>query len=392
MNFKVMCEKLDDFGRGVAHVDGKVVFISGLYPNEEALINVVLDKKKYMVGEIVSLINKSIDRTICDCPYENCGCILKNYKYEKTLEYKKQKVKDILKKFASISVNNIEIFPCENNFHYRNKITLKVLNGKLGYFKNKTNDLIEIDKCLIASKKINEIISIIKKEDLSNVLEIVIKDMDEVMVIIHGKMDYSNLKNYCDSIYINDKLVFGKENVFLSLLNYKFIISKNSFFQVNKEITEKLYSKVVECAGKGERALDLYSGTGTIGILLSKNFKKVLGIEINKEAVECAFENKKINKIDNIDFKCGDANKLIRGISNVDTVVVDPARAGLTKDGISNILNIHPKKLVYVSCNPVTLARDLKDLSKYYNLNKICLFDMFPWTYHCESIVVLQRK
>lgn len=392
MEFKVMCDRLDDFGRGISNVNGKVVFVPGLLPSEEALINIILDKKNYMVGEIVSLISESEDRIICDCPHNNCGCILKNYSYEKTIDYKKQKVLDALKKFAFLSTNEIEVFPCVSNFHYRNKITLKVFNGKLGYFKNKSNDLIEIDKCLIASKKINEIIDILKKENLNSVSEITIKDMDETMVIINGKMDLSNLKNHCDSIYVNGKLVFGKEIIFNSLLNYKFVISKDSFFQVNKEITERLYSKVLEFAGKGNFALDLYSGTGTIGILLSENYKKVLGIEINKEAVECAGKNKAINKIANIDFKCGDANKIIKGLSNVDTVVVDPARAGLSADGISNILDINPKRIIYVSCNPITLARDIKVLSAHYDLKKVCIFDMFPWTYHVETVMVLEKK
>ena len=392
MEVKVKCERLDHFGRGIGKVAGKIIFVAGLFPSEEALVKITLDKKSYMVGEIISLVKKSDDRISSECPYFNCGCCLKEYRYEKTTEYKKQKVLDALRKFASLSSKNVDIVPCVNNYYYRNKITLKVLNGKIGYFKNKTNDLIEIDRCLIASKKINEIINVLKKEDLSNVSEIVIKDMDETMIIISGDMDWSNLKNYCDSIYLNDNLVFGKEIIFNSLLGYKFTVSKDSFFQVNKEITEKLYSKVIEFAGSGKFALDLYSGTGTIGILLSKNFEKVLGVEINREAVECANKNKTINKINNIDFKCGDANKIIRGLSNVDTLVVDPARSGLSKDGISNILDILPVRIVYVSCDPITLSRDLKYLSDCYDLKKVCVFDMFPWTYHCESITVLERR
>lgn len=392
MEYKVKCEKFDHFGRGICYVDGKVVFVPGFFPSEEALIKINLNKKNYMIGEIVSLIKKSDDRIFCDCPYKDCGCILKEYNYEKTLLYKKHKVLNILSRFGSLSIGDAEIVPCMNNFHYRNKITLKVLNGELGYYKNKSNDLIKIDTCLIAGDKTNEIISILKNEDLSNVSEIIIKDMDDVMIIIHGKMDYSNLKNYCASIYMNNELVFGSKMISNSLLGYKFMVSKDSFFQVNKEVTEKLYSKVSEFSGKGKCALDLYSGTGTIGILLSKNFDNVFGIEINKEAVDCANINKEINGIHNIDFKCGDANKLIKGLTDVDVIVVDPARAGLSKDGISNILDIAPKKVVYVSCNPVTLARDLKFLSDYYVLKNICIFDMFPWTFHCESITVLERR
>ena len=215
--------------------------------------------------------------------------------------------------------------------------------------------------------------------------------MDSILIDIEDLMDITNLKEYASSIFMNGKCVFGEERVKASLMGYKFLVSRDSFFQVNKIITEKLYSKVLEYAGEGDRLIDLYCGTGTIGIILSKNYKEVLGIEINKSAVECALENKRINRVKNISFKCGDANKLCKG-EKADTVVVDPARAGLSNLGIKNILEIDPKKIVYVSCNPVTLARDLKELFSDYKLKDICLFDMFPWTYHCEVLTVLERK
>ena len=389
--YDVVCERFDDFGRGVCHVSGKVVFVSNLLPSEKAKIRIVLDKKKYMIGEVVEYLKKSSERVISKCPYDNCGCTLMNLSYEKTLEYKKNRVISLFKKFADINLSDLEISSDLNNYGYRNKVSLKVRDGKIGYFKNGSNDLIEIDKCLILSDRINEIISVLKKEDLSNVTSIVIKDMDDVLIDIEGTLDISNLKNFCSSIFMNGKCVFGLLKVNASLMGYKFLVSNDSFFQVNKLITEKLYSKVLEYAGEGDKLIDLYCGTGTIGIILSKNFKEVLGIEINKSAVECALENKKINGIRNISFKCGDANKLCKG-EKADTIVVDPARAGLSNLGIKNILEICPKKIVYVSCNPVTLARDLKELSSNYKLIDICLFDMFPWTYHCEVVTVLERK
>ena len=385
----VVCERLDDFGNGVCYVLGKVIFVSNLLPSEEARVRVILEKKKYMVGEVVEYLKKSNERVISNCPYENCGCALMNLNYEKTLEYKKDRVISLLKKFASIDLSDIDIVSSYNQYGYRNKVSLKVRNGKIGYFKNGSNDLIEIDKCLILSDRINEMIKILKKLDLSRVNSIVIKDMDEVLIDIDGFMDTSILKEYASSIFMNGKCLFGKEKVNSSLMGYKFLVSRDSFFQVNKCVTEKLYSKVMDYAGRGNRLIDLYCGTGTIGIILSKNFREVFGIEINKSAVECAIENMKINGINNISFRCGDANKLCKG-ERADTVVVDPARAGLSSLGIKNILEINPKKIVYVSCNPVTLARDLKELSLNYKLKDICLFDMFPWTYHVECVCLLE--
>ena len=384
----VKCERLDNFGRGVSKVGGKVIFVPDLFPGEVALVRITIDKKKFMVGEVISLKEKSKDRIISKCPYDKCGCAFKNLNYEKTLVYKKEKVLDLLKRFGNIDIKNVEIVSSQNIYNYRNKITLKVKNGKIGYFKNGSNDLIEIDKCMLASERTNEIIGILKKEDLSCVREVIIKDMDEVMISIDGDMDISNLKSYADSIYLNEKCVYGKEKIINSLFEYKFLVSKDSFFQVNKDVTLKLYSKVLEYAGSGEKAVDLYCGTGTISILLSKFFDSVSGIEINSEAVLCANENKELNNINNVSFKCGDANKLVKGMS-ADVIVVDPARAGLMDLGIKNILEIKPKKIVYVSCDPVTLSRDLKELNKYYDVKDVTLFDMFPFTYHVECVCLL---
>ncbi len=387
----VLCEKLDHFGRGIGKVDGKIIFVPDLLPGEEALVKIVSSKKNFMVGEVIELKTKALNRVCSKCSYDMCGCALKNLAYEKTLEYKKEKVEDILRKFGGIDISVKEIVPSPVVYGYRNKVTLKVKDGRLGYFKNNSNDLLEIDECLIASEKINEIIRALKKEDLSKVSEIIIKDMDEVMVIIKGVLKVDNLKNLVDSLYMNDKLIYGKEKIFNHILDYKFLVSKDSFFQVNNQVTSKLYSKVLQYARFGEEVLDLYCGTGTISLFLSKQFKKVIGIEVNKEAIDCANVNKKLNGIDNVEFICGDANKLVSGLK-ADVIVVDPARAGLMKNGIDGILNVKPQRIVYVSCDPVTLARDLKEISKFYDVKEVTLYDMFPWTYHTECVSLLSLK
>ena len=388
---EVLCERLDDFGRGIGHIDGKIIFVSDLLPMERAIVRVISSKKNYLVGEVVELKEKSLDRICAKCSYKKCGCHIKHLNYERTLKYKKEKVQSILKRFGGIDVSINDIIPSPDIYGYRNKVSLKVKNGKLGYYENGSNDIIEIDKCLIAKDKINDIIKILKKEDLSSVKEIVIKVMDGVLISVDGNMDIENLKNCADSIYMNGKLLYGREKICNHILNNNFFVSKDSFFQINDGVASKLYSKVLEYAYKGEKVVDLYCGTGTISLLLSSRFEKVIGIEINREAVECANENKKINGVSNVSFMCGDANKLVKGLK-ADVIVVDPARAGLMKDGIENILSISPNRVVYVSCDPVTLARDLKDLSRLYDVKEVTLFDMFPWTYHCEAISVLERK
>ena len=389
----VKCERLDHFGRGLGHVSGKIIFVPDLLPNEEALVKIVLDKKKYMVGEVVQLIKKSGNRIIPKCGYDKCGCALKSLDYFKTLEFKKEKVTDILKRYGEIEGVVKEIIPSGNIYAYRNKITLKVKDGKIGYFKNGTNELIEISRCEIASEKSNEIINILKGSDLSEVREIVIKDFGEIMLIIKGDMDIEVLKPLVSSIYINDNLVYGKENIIANLDDFQFYVSKDSFFQVNMDVALKLYNKVLEYLDKalGKRVLDLYCIIGTISLFLSKYFDEVTGIEINEEAVKCAFLNKKLNNVSNVRFICGDVSKEIHNLK-ADNIVVDPPRSGLTIEGINDILKINPDRVVYVSCDPMTLARDLKLLKEKYIVQEVTLFDMFPWTYHVESVCLLLRK
>lgn len=384
----VKCERLDYFGRGVGYSGGKVIFVYDLLPSEEAVVKVILDKKKYMVGEVLEYKVKSDVRKCSKCLYKKCGCHLDNMNYENTLEFKKNKVLDVLKRFCGIEISELKIIPSDSIYGYRNKITLKVKSGKLGYFKNGSNELIEIDRCLIASDKINDIISILRKEDLSKVREIVIRDFSPIMVSIDGIMDISKLSGV--SIFMNGK-VYGTDMSLATLGDYKFYATFDSFFQVNSGVCLKLYNKVLEYAGCGDTVVDLFCGCGTISTFLSKNFKRVIGIEINSSAVKCANNSLSLNKINNVQYFCGDANKLLKGL-NSDCLVVDPARRGLSKDGILNILKLKPKKIVYVSCNIMSFTRDFKELSKYYNLEDITLFDMFPWTYHVESVCLLRVK
>ncbi|MBR3161554.1 MAG: class I SAM-dependent RNA methyltransferase, partial [Bacilli bacterium] len=195
-----------------------------------------------------------------------------------------------------------------------------------------------------------------------------------------------------ESGYINDKLIIGNKYIKTKLKEYTYTLSPESFFQVNYNITIKLYDKILECLNNGDNVMDLYCGTGSIGIYISDKSKDILGVEIVKDAVENAKLNKKINKIDNISFKCGDVEKIISKNDNYDTVIVDPPRAGLSKKTRDILLDIGSNKIIYVSCNPMTLIRDIKYLDNKYDFKEITLFDMFPNTYHVESLMVLERK
>lgn len=404
--YKVEVTKLDHQGRGIAKINDKIIFIPNVLPCETIDVNIVLEKKKCYEGTVKEIINASDKRINPICPYfEECGgCQFLNMNYQDSLDYKQNKVEEIMNKYLGIKIKINNIVACDNNLYYRNKTTFQVEND-IGFFKEKTNTLIPVDKCYISDIRINDIYKEIKDNiDLTNVNQIIIratKNTLESMVIfktsnyVDNKRLIDVLKNKVDSIYINDELIYGKGKIIENLCNKNFYISPSSFFQVNTVQAEKLYNKAIEYANikKEDTVLDLYCGTGTIGIIASDKAKKVIGIELNKEAIKDANENKKLNNINNIEFYAGDVGKILnKNNYKPDTIIVDPPRAGLDSLALSQILNIKPKKLVYVSCDLMTLARDLKLLSNDYDILELTPVDMFPYTAHVESVCTLKYK
>lgn len=391
----VKIDKLAHNFKGIAKVNDKVVFVEDVLPTEIVDVRIVKDKKHYSEGVSTNIIEKSSDRVDSICPYfKECGgCSTGYIKYDKALIYKKSIVKDIIKKYASYDVDP-EIISNYQEYKYRNKVTLRVLNGNLAYTKEGSNELININKCYLVNDNINNIISTLNNIDLTGLSEVIIRGTDDIMVILYGDINGSivinELKDKVSSIVLNDKVIYGKEYITINISKYKYSIYPRSFFQVNTDMISKLYDKVLEYAGTSKTLTDLYCGAGTIGIYLAKNFDTVKGIEINKAAIDSANLNKKINNINNISFECKSANE----ISNIssDVVVVDPPRSGLDKKTINTLLNSSSKKIVYVSCDPITLARDLNILKEKYELKDITLFDMFPNTRHIETVCNLDRK
>ena len=403
MSYKI--DRLDDFGRGIVKVDNKVCFIKNALEEEVVEIDITNEKSKYSEGVVKKYLKTSPDRVDVKCPfYCDCGgCNIMHTTYINQLKFKKEKIKSILSRYAK--VNNVvsEIIK-SSELNYRNKVTLKVKDGILGYFKDKSYELINIDNCLICNDKINEVIKRLNTLNLKGINEIVIRCnyKDEILIYLMGNIEdlnyYIDNLDICDNIVVSNyksvKAIKGNDFFIDSIGDYLFRVSYNSFFQVNKSGVKLLYDKVAEYAGltKKENVLDLYCGTGTIGIYLSKNAKKVIGVEINQNAVNDANYNKELNNIDNIEFICKDVSLIKEKYKNIDLVVVDPPRSGLKGESIYNVLDINPKKIIYVSCDPITLARDLKILKTKYNVKDVTLVDMFPNTYHCESITILERK
>ena len=388
--------KYDHNGRGITYLNDKIVFVSNTIIGEDVEIKILEEKKNYIEAEVIKYNKISSIREKNICPYFNIcgGCDIMHLPYSEQLKFKQNKVSEIISKFYGGKVVIKDIIS-EKNYNYRNKVSLKV-NKKLGYYKKNSHDIINIDKCMLLDEDINNLISILNNIDLGKNKNIIIrKNTSGLMLVLEDKIDYDSIKKYVSSIYINDKKVYG-EDLYEQMNGLKFIISPLSFFQVNKYNTINLYNKILDyCDLKGnEVVLDLYCGTGTIGSFVSRKCSKVIGIEINKYAVLDALKNKEINNLSNIEFICGDSGKILKNnkYNKIDIVIVDPPRIGLSDLSINEILNINPKKIIYTSCDPVTLARDLKKLSENYDIEELTPVDMFPNTYHVECVCKLIHK
>lgn len=403
-------EKLDHHGRGIGKINDKIIFVPYTLPDDEIKFKIVKEKKNFYEGEVTEYIKKSIHHINQNCPYYGIcgGCDLRHMSYEEQLKFKQNKVNEIIKKFTTIeNVKINDIVGSKNIDGYRNKITLKV-HKKLCLNKKSTHEYVEINSCKLVDDKVNNVIRIINNYDLESIDSVVIRFSyftDDLMVVFYVKNgvkfneNLDELKKTVTTIILKDKnkdyILYGKGNILEKLDNLNFKISGASFFQVNSLQTLNLYNLILEkCKLNGDETVyDLYCGTGTIGIFLSKYCKRIIGIEINKEACMDAKENIKINNIKNCQFYNGDVSNFIKDKKdNPDIIIVDPPRSGLDNITIGNIIRLNPRKIIYVSCDPVTLARDLNILNSKYDINEITPVDMFPNTYHVECVCVLNRR
>ena len=433
-------------GEGIAKIDNFTIFIPGTIKGEKVRVLIVKVLSSHGFGKVIEILEKSQARQDVDCnTYKRCGgCNLRHVKYEETLKMKQNAVQSLVNKTLKNKLQIKETVGMENPLHYRNKAQYPIgINKKgepvIGVFANRTHEVIPIDNCLIQNKKSEEIakfiIEFIKEKNISIydekkgkglVRHIVTKvgiKTGEIMcvIVINGhkipnenelvenlKTRYPEIKAIVKNINMkNTNVILGQENINLYgngyiediLGEYKFKISPLSFYQVNPVQAEKLYNLGVSMAEitKNDVVFDLYCGIGTISLFMSKFAKKVYGIEIVEEAVKMAKENAQNNNVSNTEFFAGDVEIVLDDLINnkglkADVVMFDPPRKGLDKKSIDNILNIRPKKIVYISCNPATLIRDLADFENEYDIKTIIPVDMFPFTSHVECVAILQLK
>lgn len=381
-----------NLGDGVGRIENKPIYIKNAVSKDKLEVKITRVNKKYLQGEIVKIVKESEDRVKPLCPYfTKCGgCTFWNVNITKENEIKENYIKRL---FPNVKVNTII---SNNEINYRNKVTFHIHNGKLGYYQKNSNNLVIIEECLILNKEINKIKKYLETLDLTKVTEIMIRysnNYDELLINFKGQLkDYNNLKKIKNikSIYINNDLVYGNPTIKEKINNLEFLIGPNSFFQINTNMIANLYNSIKNFITPSSSLLDLYCGTGTIGIYLNEYFEHILGIDIVKENIENAFLNKEINKIDNISFQHKDASSIEN--TYFDVVIVDPPRAGLGEKTKEHLLNINSKIIIYVSCNPNTLKKDIEKLKEKYQLVEITPVNMFSKTEHIECVSLLIHK
>ena len=391
---KLEIKDMDHMGNGIGKIDNKVTFVPKSVTGDICEVSIFKSHKKYDIGKIEDIVVSSQKRIDAICPYyyECGGCNISNLEYLEQLKFKEEKVKNIFKKYLDLEINP-RVTPSREEYKYRNKITYHVDNNKIGLV-SQFGGIVEIEECLLVSDKVNELYRMIKKSDLSKVEKVIIKECDNGLIMsILGDIEIDKFKEFCIAIYVNDMCMFEREVGYINIGDLKYQVSDKSFFQVNTENIVNLYDEIVRYGNfkKSDRVIDLYCGVGSISLYISKYVKSVFGIEIVPEAIIDAKRNAKINNINNVEFLCGDVSKLIDDSIDRDILIVDPPRIGLDKHTIEVINNRKIEKMIYVSCDPMTLVRDLELLNNY-KIEGVSLVDMFPQTHHVECVSVLHRK
>ena len=439
-------EDLTHDGAGVAKVEGYPIFVPNGLPGEKAKIKVLKVNKGYGFGRLIELYEKSPYRVEPQCPiYKECGgCQLQHLSYEGQLKAKEKQVRDVLQRIGRLE--NIDVHPVlgmKEPWRYRNKAQVPVgeQEGGLigGFYQQRSHKIIDMKECIIQQEKNDEVVQAVieicsrygvtaydentHKGDLRHVMARYGLTTGEVMVVLITRTNelphkneiikeiterikgiksiVQNINKQKTNVIFGDKtkVLWGEEVIYDFIGDIKFAISARSFYQVNPEQTKVLYEKALEYAGLSgnESVIDAYCGIGTISLFLAQKAKKVFGVEIVPEAIEDAKRNAELNGITNAEFAVGEAEVVIpkwyEDGNTADVLVVDPPRKGCDEALLKTIIEMKPQKVVYVSCNPGTLARDLRILEDGgYQTVEVQPVDMFPQTMHVECVAHLEFK
>lgn len=445
MHFEMTIEDIGSKGEGIGKINDFTVFVEGGLPGDKIEVRIVKVKKTYGYGKLIRIIEASPMRITPACPHaKRCGgCQIQHFDYQAQLDFKRKKVADNIERIGKLT--GVVVHPTlgmKEPFYYRNKaqFPVKMKDGKvqIGFYAQRSHDIVDIQKCYIQDPVNDEIIKIVRnyiekynvsvydeerhKGLIRHILTRVGFQTKEVMVciIINGQdiphkdkliaelTKIPNIKSIVlnhntqkTNVILGDTIttLWGQDYITDYIGDIKFEISPLSFFQVNPMQTKVLYEKALEYAklSGDEVVWDAYCGIGTISLFLAQKAKKVYGVEIVEAAIEDARRNAKINNIENVEFFVGKAEEVIpalyeeKGIK-ADVIVVDPPRKGCDEALLETMAKMQPKRIVYVSCDPGTLARDLKILSeKGYKVEEAQPVDMFAHSVHVECVVLMSR-
>ena len=436
------CTDISSEGKGVVKYGKEVIFVDGLFIGEEADIEILYHRAGVSFGKVKKLYTLSKNRIQPKCKVcTSCGgCQYQQIDYKTQLEYKTKRVKEALSRIGGIKTNVLPCIGMDDPYYYRNKIQMpygKDRKGNVvyGFFKENSHEIIPVKECAIEDKRAAPILWDIK--ELVKEMKIPVYNEDSgkgilryvlirtsyhypelMVVLVTSNMNFPGQRNFVNELtkrhpeittivenvnsrHTNvilgpqEKVLFGPGFIKDDILGLSFEISASSFFQVNPVQVEKLYKTALNLIKTEQKPviLDAYSGVGTIGLIAARNAKKVISVELNKDASRNAVMNAKRNNVDNIEFYCDDAGHFINNMDgDLDIVIMDPPRKGSDEKFLSTLLNKKPKQIIYVSCDPETLARDLKYLSSLYQVDYVQPVDMFPMTAHVETVACLRLK
>ena len=442
-DIKLHIDNMTSEGAAVGHYDGIAVFVRGAVTGDDIIAHIIKTSKRYCIGIVKEIITPSPHRIQSDCPAsEKCGgCSFRNMTYDEELRFKKSRVEDAIRRIGHLDVPVNDVIGAVSTDGYRNKAQypVSITNGELiaGFYAYKSHRIIpcgscrlqppEFEKCLDAFAKWVEKSGVtsydessgrgllrhiyLRKTSTGEIMACAVtngSDLPQAELLIDNLRQISGVKSICQNVNTKNsnvilsdttKVLWGSETVTDILLGKKFEISPNSFYQVNHDQCEKLYAKAAGYAElTGDEVLcDIYCGAGTIGLTMADRAKQIYGIEIIPQAVENARKNAELNGVENAQYICGDAQHGAaelekRGI-HPDVAVLDPPRKGCSPELLGTVCRMSPKRIVYVSCDPATLARDLQILSSSgYTAVEATPVDMFPRTPHIETVVKLERN
>jgi len=424
-NQDIQIHALSSKGEGIGKLDGLTVFVDGALPQEKVSVEITVQKQKYAKAKLLSILEPSSVRQEAPCPYfGQCGgCQIMHMSYEGQLAYKRQKVIDAMVRIGGMEAPDVQdCIGSPNPLHYRNKIQLPIVwdnqEKKMGLYRKATHEIIPIERCLIQSPLGEKVLHYVQKElrvtsvryvliktsekknealvtfvtdgRLQNSLKAFARKLLEDLPFVKGAVENINRRN--DSVILSNRenLLAGRSYIFETLGTKTFKISSKSFFQVNPLQAENLYHYVLEKSDlqKSHVVMDAYCGVGTFSLFAADYANRVVGAEPVAAAIENAQENALLNNVENCDFHCVTAEKLIKKMEKIDLIYLNPPRKGCSLDLINKIKGKKPEKIIYISCDPATLARDVA-LLKEYRVQSIQPFDMFPQTSHVETVIEL---